>query len=60
MCGKAHPEHRTEDDLEPVGRDEGAVLDRRSPTGACIQLLLAMIQNAESVVPSATIAVENR
>jgi hypothetical protein len=26
--------------------------------GACIQLLLAMIQNAESVVPSATIAVE--
>ena len=30
------------------------------PVGDCIQLLLTMIQNAESVVPSATIAVENR
>jgi hypothetical protein len=30
------------------------------PTGTCIQLLLTMIQKADSVVPSATIAVENR
>jgi hypothetical protein len=30
------------------------------PTGTCIQLLLTMIQKAENVVPSATIAVENR
>src|SRR3979411_1553183 len=31
-----------------------------NPTGACIQLLLTMIQNAENVVPRATIAVENK
>ena len=31
-----------------------------SPNGTCIQLLLAMIQKAESVVPKATMAVENR
>lgn len=30
------------------------------PTGTCIQLLFAMIQNAESEVPNATMAVENR
>jgi hypothetical protein len=30
------------------------------PTGTCIQLLLPMIQNAETMVPNATIAVENR
>ncbi len=30
------------------------------PVGTCIQLLLAMIQNAESVVPNATMAVENK
>src|SRR5580692_5812988 len=30
------------------------------PSGTCIQLLLAMIQKAESVVPSATIAVDNK
>ena len=30
------------------------------PTGTCIQLLLAMIQKAESVVPNATIAVEKQ
>lgn len=30
------------------------------PDGTCIQLLLTMIQNAENVVPSATIAVENK
>jgi xanthine dehydrogenase YagS FAD-binding subunit len=32
----------------------------REPDGTCIQLLLTMIQNAEIVVPSATIAVENK
>ncbi len=30
------------------------------PVGTCIQLLLTMIQNAESVVPNATMAVENK
>src|SRR5262249_59152458 len=30
------------------------------PTGTCIQLLLTRIQKAENVVPSATIAVENK
>src|SRR5258705_13863643 len=33
---------------------------RTQPVGTCIQLLLTMIQNAENVVPSATIAVENK
>jgi hypothetical protein len=30
------------------------------PVGTCIQLLLTMIQNAERVVPNATMAVENK
>jgi hypothetical protein len=33
---------------------------RSKPTGACIQLLFTMIQNALNVVPSATIKVEKK
>jgi len=56
---KSHPDHRVEDDLCPVIRNEGAILHNIAE-GHLIQLLLTMIQNAESVVPNATIAVDNR
>ena len=57
---KTHPDHRVEEDPGPVIGGETGHFAGRSLTGTCIQLLLTMIQNAESVVPSDTIAVENR
>jgi hypothetical protein len=55
---KPHPYNRTEDDLRPVVRHIDAILDR--VPHRILHPLFTMIQNAESVVPSATIAAEKR
>lgn len=56
---KSDPYDRAKNDRLPIRWNEDAIFDRIA-TGACIQLLLTMIQKALNVVPSATIAVENK
>jgi hypothetical protein len=59
MCGK-RTHNAGLNTIFPQSVGTNVRFSRTVPNGACIQLLLAMIQNADSVVPRATIAVENK